>query len=67
MHLVHARGSFSNPTSPEDDPMKVPPARIVFNEEDRKKILARVEESLSTGQLTLGKNGKEFEQKPKVS
>lgn len=43
--------------------MKVPPARIYFSEEDKKEILKKIEESLSTGQLTLGKNGKEFEQK----
>ena len=43
--------------------MRVPPARIVFDQEDRAKILARIDESLTTGQLTLGKYGKEFEQR----
>lgn len=43
--------------------MRVPPARIVFSAEDRKLILARIDESLASGQLTLGKNGKEFEER----
>ena len=41
--------------------MKVPPAKIYFSEEDKKEILDKIRDSLSTGQLTLGKNGKEFE------
>lgn len=43
--------------------MKIPPAKIYFPEGDKKEILLRINESLSTGQLTLGKNGKEFEEK----
>lgn len=43
--------------------MKIPPARIYIPEEDRREILHKINESLSTGQLTLGKNGKEFEEK----
>lgn len=43
--------------------MKIPPAKIYFSEEDRREILARIDESLATGQLTLGKYGKEFEEK----
>ena len=43
--------------------MKVPAAKIVFQEEDRRRILEKIEESLTTGQLTLGKNGKEFEER----
>lgn len=42
--------------------MKVPPAKIYFSAEDRGEILARIDDSLSTGQLTLGKYGKEFEE-----
>ena len=43
--------------------MKVSPAKIYFSEEDKREILQKIEESLSTGQLTLGKNGKEFEER----
>lgn len=39
----------------------IPAAKIVIPEEDRKEILARIDEALRTGGLTLGKNGKEFE------
>ena len=42
---------------------KVPAAKIQFLPEDRAWIAARIQEVLSTGQLTLGKYGKEFEQK----
>ncbi|MBI3097492.1 MAG: DegT/DnrJ/EryC1/StrS family aminotransferase [Planctomycetes bacterium] len=41
--------------------MKVPPARIQFTAADRAAIAARVDEILGSGQLTLGKYGKEFE------
>ena len=40
----------------------VPPARIQFVPEDRAWIAARIEEVLSSGQLTLGKYGKQFEE-----
>lgn len=43
--------------------MKVPPAKVYFPEGDRKEIMARIEEVLTTGQLTLGKYGKAFEEK----
>src|SRR5215216_6734198 len=41
--------------------MRVPPAAIYFPPEDRQAILARIDECLTTGQLTLGKYGKELE------
>jgi dTDP-4-amino-4,6-dideoxygalactose transaminase len=43
--------------------MRVPPAAIYFPPEDRAEILAQIDEALSTGQLTLGKLGKEFEER----
>jgi perosamine synthetase len=42
--------------------MQVPSAKIYFPEQDRKKILGQVDEILASGQLTLGKYNKEFEQ-----
>lgn len=42
--------------------MQIPSARIVFSESDKQEILRSIEESLSTGQLTLGKNGASFEE-----
>jgi len=42
--------------------MQVPAAKIYFPQEDKKDICAKVEEILTTGQLTLGKYGKEFEE-----
>ena len=42
--------------------MQVPGARIYFPEEDKKDIAAKIEEILITGQLTLGKYGREFEE-----
>lgn len=42
--------------------MKVPSVRIQFTDEDRKEIVSRLDDSLSTGMLTLGKNGREFEE-----
>ena len=36
-------------------------SRIVVPEEDRRQILARIDEVLQTGALTLGKNGEAFE------
>ena len=41
--------------------MRVPPARILFPPEDRAEILARIDDALSTGQLTLGPIGAELE------
>ena len=43
--------------------MKVPPVKIYFPDDDRKEILARIDVCLQTGQLTLGKHGKEFEER----
>jgi dTDP-4-amino-4,6-dideoxygalactose transaminase len=42
--------------------MRIPPARIYFSDEDRASILKSIDEALSTGQLTLGKNGKQLEE-----
>jgi perosamine synthetase len=42
---------------------RVPAAKIQFLPEDRVWIAERIQEVLSTGQLTLGKFGAEFEQK----
>jgi dTDP-4-amino-4,6-dideoxygalactose transaminase len=41
--------------------MRIPPARIYFSEEDRATITKAIDEVLSTGQLTLGKYGKQLE------
>lgn len=42
---------------------KVPAAKVHFLSEDRAWIAERIQEVLSSGQLTLGKYGTEFEQK----
>jgi perosamine synthetase len=42
--------------------MRVPPAKIYVPEEDRREILAHIDECLATGQLTLGKHGAAFEE-----
>src|SRR5260221_7244051 len=41
--------------------MRVPPARVFFPAEDRAEILARIDQALTTGQLTLGPIGRELE------
>ena len=41
--------------------MRVPPARILFPPEDRLAILERIDNALSSGQLTLGPIGAELE------
>jgi perosamine synthetase len=41
--------------------MRVPPARVCFPAEDRAEILARIDEALTSGQLTLGPIGRELE------
>ena len=41
---------------------QVPAARIVFSEDDRKAVLAMIDEALRTGALTLGGNGRRFEE-----
>lgn len=43
--------------------MKVYPAKIHFTEEDCQKILKMMDQVLISGQLTLGKWGKEFEER----
>ncbi len=42
--------------------LKIPPTKIHFPEEDRKVILQQIDEALVTGQLTLGKRVKSFEE-----
>jgi perosamine synthetase len=42
--------------------MKIPAAKIYFPEDDRRAILSTIDEILTTGQLTLGKYGKRFEE-----
>ncbi len=42
--------------------MQIPAAKIYFPEEDRKELLKQIDIILQSGQLTLGKYGKEFEQ-----
>ena len=42
--------------------MQIPAAKIYFTEEDKRDISAKVAEILTTGQLTLGKYGKQFEE-----
>src|SRR5262244_492480 len=39
----------------------IPAARIVIPADDRQEILARIDEALRTGALTLGRNGEAFE------
>jgi len=41
--------------------MKIPAAKICFPEEDRQQILQSISEILESGQLTLGKHGRQFE------
>jgi len=41
--------------------MRVPPARVYFPDEDRAEILARIDEALTSGQLTLGPLGRDLE------
>ncbi|HEY0545510.1 MAG TPA: DegT/DnrJ/EryC1/StrS family aminotransferase [Pyrinomonadaceae bacterium] len=42
--------------------LRIPPARVHFPEEDRRAILQQIDEALTTGQLTLGKHVKAFEE-----
>ena len=42
--------------------MRIPAAQIYFPDEDRATILARIGECLATGQLTLGKYGRQLEE-----
>ena len=43
-------------------PLRVPPARVVFSEDDIRDITQRLAVSLRSGGLTLGPNGHELEQ-----
>ena len=43
--------------------MKIPAAKIYFPEEDRKELLRQIDGILASGQLTLGKYTKEFEER----
>jgi dTDP-4-amino-4,6-dideoxygalactose transaminase len=43
--------------------MKIPAAKIYFPEEDRKELLKQLDGIFESGQLTLGKYGKEFEER----
>jgi dTDP-4-amino-4,6-dideoxygalactose transaminase len=43
--------------------VNIPAARIYFPEEDRKELLKKIDEILKSGQLTLGKYTREFEEK----
>jgi len=43
--------------------MNIPAAKIYFPEQDRKQILHNIDSALESGQLTLGRYGKEFEEK----
>ena len=43
--------------------MKIPAAKIYFPEEDRKELLKQIDRILESGQLTLGKHTKEFEER----
>ena len=58
--MTNAQNTSTTVKSPEH---KVPAAKIQFLPEDRAWIAERIQEVLSTGQLTLGKYGAEFEQK----
>jgi len=42
--------------------MQIPAAKVYFPEEDRKSLLAKVDDILATGQLTLGKYNRQFEE-----
>jgi dTDP-4-amino-4,6-dideoxygalactose transaminase len=50
-------------TPPAPSPLKVPPAQVYVPEEDRREILRQIDEALATGQLTLGKIGKQLEER----
>jgi perosamine synthetase len=42
--------------------LKIPPAKVYFSERDRQVILQQIDEALVSGQLTLGKHVKAFEE-----
>jgi dTDP-4-amino-4,6-dideoxygalactose transaminase len=41
---------------------RIPPARVVFSDDDRAEIVALIDEALRTGSLTLGPRTREFEE-----
>src|SRR5262249_22075739 len=41
--------------------VRIPPARVYFPDEDRRAILRHIDETLVSGQLTLGKHMQQFE------
>ena len=43
--------------------MKIPPVKIVFSQEDRAEIFERFNDIFNTGSFTLGKYGRELEEK----
>ena len=43
--------------------MQIPAAKIYFPEDDRKELLKQIDGILASGQLTLGKYSREFEQR----
>jgi perosamine synthetase len=53
----------TGPQTTDSEPARqpIPAARIVFSEDDRREIAARVDASLRSGALTLGDNTREFE------
>jgi len=42
--------------------VQIPAAKIHFPEEDKQELLAKIEEIIVSGQLTLGKHGRQFEE-----
>jgi dTDP-4-amino-4,6-dideoxygalactose transaminase len=50
-------------TNPGADKPLVPAAKLYFPDEDRKWILEQIDQVLASGQLTLGKHGKELERR----
>jgi dTDP-4-amino-4,6-dideoxygalactose transaminase len=53
----------SSARSREPQPLRVPPAQVHIPASDRKEILRRIDESLASGQLTLGAIGRELEER----
>jgi dTDP-4-amino-4,6-dideoxygalactose transaminase len=41
----------------------IPPLKVVFSNNDRKEILAKVDHALKIGYVTMGENVKEFEER----
>jgi dTDP-4-amino-4,6-dideoxygalactose transaminase len=60
---VDRKAGAGSPAPGPEKKRTVPAAKIQFLPEDRLWIAERIQEVLSTGQLTLGKYGAEFEQK----